>query len=227
MPELLTRADPYNIKSDLLDLNVHGYKNCGKKCDSCNYFVDETSFVISKATGWKYWIRRDSTCTTKNFIHLVYRTKCREQGTGSTVSWKPRLSDYKSHIKQSVNSCKRVKNYIEKCNDSVALFNYLRFVILDVLTNAESLSKDDVEDLLLKKEKFWCGTLVTKHKGLNGSHDWNRVKRTGKSEEIFLKNSFRSSKCTNTPPSKCIIEVSANDVALTPFVLNLSKLLVG
>ena len=72
LQDLLTRANPYNIKSDLLDLNVHGYKKCGKKCDSCNNFVDETSFVISKAIGRKYWIRRDSICTTKNAIYLAY-----------------------------------------------------------------------------------------------------------------------------------------------------------
>ena len=128
LQDLLTRADPYNIKNDLLDQNFHGYKKCGN----------------------------------------------------STFSWKPRLSNYKSHIKQSVHSCKIVKHFIEKCNDPIVPFKYLRFVILDVLTNTESLSKDDIEDLLLKKEKFWCGTLVTQHKGLNGSHDWNRVKRTEK-----------------------------------------------
>ena len=30
LQELLTRADPYNIKSDLLGRNFHGYKKCGK-----------------------------------------------------------------------------------------------------------------------------------------------------------------------------------------------------
>ena len=30
LQELLTVADPYNIKSDLLDQNVHGFKKCGK-----------------------------------------------------------------------------------------------------------------------------------------------------------------------------------------------------
>ena len=181
LPELLTRADPYDIKSDLLDRNVHGYKKCSKKCDSCNNFIDETSFVMPKANiKGKYWIRRDSTCTTKNVMYLAYCTKCGEQGMGSTVSWKPRLSNYKSHIKQSVHSCKIVKHFIEKCNDPIVPFKYLRFVILDVLTNTEPLSKNDIEDLLLKKEKFWCGTLVTQHKGLNGSNDWNHVKRTEK-----------------------------------------------
>ena len=43
----------------------------------------------------------------------------------------------------------------------------------------------------------------------------------------FLKNRFCSSKCSSTPPSKCIIEVTTNNVALTSFLLNSSKLLVG
>ena len=65
LQDLLTRADPYNIKSDSLDLNVDGYKKFDKKCDSYNNFVDETSVVLSKTTGRKYSIRRDSIYTTK------------------------------------------------------------------------------------------------------------------------------------------------------------------
>ena len=114
---------------------------------------------------------------------MAYYTKCGQQGTGSTVSCKPHLLNYKSHIKQSVHYCKIVKHFIEKCNYSIVPFKYLRFVILDVLTNTESLSKDYAEDLLLKKQNFWCRTLVTQHKGLNGTHDWNRVKQTEKPKE--------------------------------------------
>ena len=119
--------------------------------------ITTISIVISKATGQKYWIRWHSTCTTKNFIYLAYCRKCEEQGTGSTVSQKPRLSNYKSHIKQSVHSCKIVKHFIEKCNSPIIPFKYFQFVTLDVLTNSESLSKDDTEDLLLKKENFGVG----------------------------------------------------------------------
>ena len=72
--ELFTRADPYSIKSDFLDLNVPGYRKCGKKCDSCNNFADENSSVVSKATGGKYCIRRGSTCTRKN-IYLALENK--------------------------------------------------------------------------------------------------------------------------------------------------------
>ena len=51
LQELLSRADPYNIKSDLSDLNVHGYKKCGKKCNPYNNFVDETSFVMIRVNN--------------------------------------------------------------------------------------------------------------------------------------------------------------------------------
>ena len=66
------------------------------------FLLTKPFFVVSKATGWKYWIRRDSIYTTKNAIYLAYCTKYWEQGAGFIVSWKPRLSNYKSHIKQSV-----------------------------------------------------------------------------------------------------------------------------
>ena len=64
---------------------------------------------------------RDSKHTTQNVIYLA---KCEDQGTGSTVSWKPCLSNYKSHTKQSVHSCKIVKHFIEKRNDPIVPFKY-------------------------------------------------------------------------------------------------------
>ena len=48
----------------------------------------------------------------------------------------------------------------------------MRLVLLSVLT------KNDIGDIILEKEKFWCGTLVTQRKGLNRLHGWNSVKRT-------------------------------------------------
>ena len=56
-------------------------------------------------------------------------------------------------------------------------FNDLRFTIVDSLNNADSLTNDEIDDLLLKKEKFWIRTLVTQHHGLNSKHDLNRKKR--------------------------------------------------
>ena len=62
------------------------------------------------------------------------------------------------------------------CKDEC--FGNLRFIIVDVVNNAELLTLEQTDALLLAKEKFWIGTLVTQHQGLNGTHDWNRSKRS-------------------------------------------------
>ena len=49
--------------------------------------------------------------------------------------------------------------------------------MIDVLKNEQYLSRDDIEDLLLKKEKFCVWKLVAQHKGLKKTHDRNRGKR--------------------------------------------------
>ena len=67
----------------------------------------------------KIKIRRYLKCTTANMIYLAYWTKCGKQSVGSTEIWKPRLSNYKSHIKKEIESCSIVKHFINSCNDTV------------------------------------------------------------------------------------------------------------
>ena len=182
LKELLLRADPYNIKSDLCNNNPSGYEKCGKKCDSCINFVDETSDIISNATGRKFKIHRNSTCSTENVIYVAYCVTCGKQGVGSTVAWKPRLANYKSHIKKNKPTCRIAKHFIDECKNE-SLTN-LRFVIVDTVNNVENLSQAQIDHLLLEKEKFWIGTLITQHHGLNGTHDWNRNKRSDREKDL-------------------------------------------
>ena len=79
---------------------------------------------------------------------------------------KPRLRNYKSHIKNNVKSCKIVRHFIEESKE----VSNLRFIIVDVLNNIDHFSSDEIEDLLLQKEQFWIGTLVPQRKRLNGTH---------------------------------------------------------
>ena len=64
-----------------------------------------------------------------------------KQGVGSTTSWKPRLSNYKSHVKKKRLTCRIVRHFIENCNDNG--FNNLRFTIVDSLNNVEGLTDDE------------------------------------------------------------------------------------
>ena len=49
--------------------------------------------------------------------------------------------------------------------------------MVDVLNNVDHFSSNEIDDLLLEKEQLWIVTLVTQHKGLNGTHDWKRTTR--------------------------------------------------
>ena len=175
LKELLTRSNPYKV--NVATNEESGYVKCGKgSCDSCDNYVDQTSTIICHATKRKFTIRKESTCTTKNVVYIAYCTTCGKQGVGSTVKWKPRLANYKSHIKKKIYTCRIVRHFIDDCPDQT--LRNMRFIIVDVVNNAEQLSMEDLEHILLEKEKFWIGTLVTQHHGLNGSHDWQRSKRT-------------------------------------------------
>ena len=109
-------------------------------------------------------------------IYVAYCDTCGKQGVGSTVCWKPRLSNYKCHIKKAKPTCRIVQHFLDVCKD-VTLSN-LKFILVDCVNNADDISKNEIETLLLKKEQFWIGTLVTQHQGLNSSHDWYRKKRS-------------------------------------------------
>ena len=152
LKNLLVCGDTYNIKKNLTDIVPHQYKPFGKKCDSCDNFVASQSYVISNATGRKYYIRRDSTCSTPNVVYMAFCKKCKKQGLGSTISWKPRLGNYNSHIKKNVHSCKIATHFIDECCDDEIPFKYLAFVIIDVVNNTSGLTRNPIEDLLLQKE---------------------------------------------------------------------------
>ena len=87
-------------------------------------------------------------------IYLAYCTKCGKQGVGSTENWKPQLSNYKSHIKKKVKSCTILKHFIDLCTDTVSPSKYLRFILIDCVTNTENSSNEEIDELLLERENF-------------------------------------------------------------------------
>ena len=90
------------------------------------------------------------------------------------------MRNYKSHINNKRYTCNIVRHFIDKCSDNENPSRYLGFIIVDVLENAAGMAPEEVDDLLLQKEKFWIGALITQHSGMNCSHDWNRSRRSEK-----------------------------------------------
>ena len=115
---------------------------------------------------------RDTTCNAKNVIYVLYCIKCMKQSVSSTTSWKPRLSNYKNHVKKKKCPCRIVRHFIENCNDYG--FNKLRYANVDGLNNVHGLKAEETDDLILKKKKFRIRTLITQHHGFNDKHDFNR-----------------------------------------------------
>ena len=132
------------------------------------------------ATGRTFQLRKEIDCETPNIVYAAECLKCGKQGVGSTVKWKPRCSNYKSHITYKRNTCRIVKHFIDDCRDDNNPCGHLRFHILDCLDNVEGLSEEAVDELLLNKEKFWIRNFVAVHQGMNSHHDLNRKKRTEK-----------------------------------------------
>ena len=100
LQQLLMRSDSDSIKDDQQLREDSGYTKCSdKNCDSCNNFVDETTYIECNATGRIYKIRRGISCNSKNVNSVAYSIKCMKQSVGSTTYWKSRLSNCKSHIK--------------------------------------------------------------------------------------------------------------------------------
>ena len=71
LKELLTRADPYNIISNVDD-EMHTYVSCKQRCDSCANFVVAKSSFECFATKRIYKVRRSTSCVSKNVIYIAF-----------------------------------------------------------------------------------------------------------------------------------------------------------
>ena len=74
-----------------------------------------------------------------------------KQGVRSTVDWKPRLRNYKSHIKKKVRSCSIVNHFIDVSSDTDDPSKNIRFIIIDQLNIINGLSPNEIDNLLLRK----------------------------------------------------------------------------
>ena len=125
LKELLTRADPYNIINNA-DNEMHTYVPCKQRCDSCANFVVAKSSFKRFATKRVYKVRRSTSCVSKSVIYIAFCLNCLKQGVGSTVDWKPRLRNYKSHIKK-------------KCELVALLITLLMFVVTQMIPQEKDL----------------------------------------------------------------------------------------
>ena len=64
-------------------------------------------------SGSSFKINKPLTCTSENIVYLASCGICNLQGVGSTVCFKSRLANYKSHIKHKRKTCSIVNHFID------------------------------------------------------------------------------------------------------------------
>ena len=92
--------------------------------------MEEGDSFASKVTGERYKIWQNINCESKNVIYLVECKKCRKQGVGSTEDFKPRISNYISHILMKRATCKSVRHFYVTPEHSVKDFSIKSIVKL-------------------------------------------------------------------------------------------------
>ena len=85
--------------------------------------MEEGDSFVSRVTGERYKIRQNINCESKNVIYLVECKKCSKQGVGSTEDFKPRISNYISHIRMKRATCKSVRHFYVAPEHSVKDFS--------------------------------------------------------------------------------------------------------
>ena len=87
----------------------------------------------------------------RNVIYIAFCLNCLKQRVGSTiVGWKPRLRNYKSHIKKKMRFCSIANHFINVFSDTNDPSKNISLIIIDQLNNSNSLSPDEIDGLLLR-----------------------------------------------------------------------------
>ena len=101
LKELLAPSNPYRATRS----TGNGCSKCLKRCDCCNHFLISAESFSPTITGRLYYIRKTLNRSSPNVVYLAQCVTCGLQGVGSTVNFKSRLVNYKSHIKRRRRMC--------------------------------------------------------------------------------------------------------------------------
>ena len=159
MKELLAPSNPFKIRSDTGPTGC--FKCKAKRCDCCKNFLEEGSTFTSKISGRVFQIGKLLTCTSDNVVYLACCVACGLLTVGSTINFKTRLANYKSHIKRNKRTCGIVNHFLD-CHG--ADHSLLKFKLIDQRCGN-----------LRECENFWIGMLLTNQRGLNSTHDSSNI----------------------------------------------------
>ena len=114
-----------SVSSDAL-----GCFRCDRKvCDACHNFLLPAEHIESVVTRKSYKIRQALSCRTDYIIDCALCTLCNKQCVGSSVKFRARLSNHKSHIKQKKRTCHLVNHFIDNSHDHH--LSHFKFILIE------------------------------------------------------------------------------------------------
>ena len=102
LKDLLVPSALHDVdRVDSVSSDAWGCFRCDRKvCDACHNFLLPAKRIKSEVTGKSYKIRQSLSCRTDYIIYCTICTLCNKQCVGSSVKFRARLSNHKSHIEQ-------------------------------------------------------------------------------------------------------------------------------
>ena len=90
-----------SINSDMI-----GCYSCHRRvCNACRNFLAPAKHIKSVTTGTSYKIRHSLSCRTDYVIYCATSTLCNRQYVRSSINFRSRLSNPKSHITKNKRTC--------------------------------------------------------------------------------------------------------------------------
>ena len=143
---LVPLALPDVNSADSVSSDALGCFRCDRKvCDACHSFLLPAKRIKSVVTGKSYKIRQALSCRTDYIIYCALYTLCNKQCVGSSVKFRARLSNQKSHIKQKKRTCRLVNHFIDNSHDHQ--LSHLKFILIEQVSTK-------TDDFLEKREGY-------------------------------------------------------------------------
>ena len=148
-------AKPNTNIIDSSNIVSYGCYDCGRNCIDCKCLQEKGEYFIVMSLRDK--VRQNVNCQSKNVIYVVTCKKCKKQGVGETISFKSRMANYRSCIKNKKISCNIDKHFIEETNHSTEDFDVQITVQLENVPRG----KDQARKCRKQFKGYWQITLST------------------------------------------------------------------
>ena len=121
-------------------------------CDAWQNFLVPAKRIIIVTTGKSYKIRQFLSCPTDYVIDCATCTLCNKQCVGSSIKFRSRLSNHKSHIKKDKRTCRLVNHFIDNsCSNTLS---DIKFILIEQVATK-------TEKFLDYREGYWQSQLWT------------------------------------------------------------------